>query len=58
MSNKALMGFVVSVAGVVAGLYVYNMLKDDSSKSSNGGTGTGTGTGAGAGMTPFRGRRR
>lgn len=56
MSNKALMGFVVSVAGVVAGLYVYNMLKDDSSKSSNGGTGTGTG--AGAGMTPFRGRRR
>ena len=54
MSNKALMGFVVSVAGVVAGLYVYNMLKDDSSKTSNGGTGTGGGTG----MTEFRGRRR
>lgn len=56
MSNKALMGFVVSVAGVVAGLYVYNMLKDDSSKTSNGGSGTGTG--AGTGMTDFRGRRR
>ena len=51
MSNKALMGFVVSVAGVVAGLYVYNMLKDDSSKSS-------TTPAPSGGTEMFRGRRR
>ena len=52
MNNKALMGFAISVAGVVAGLYVYKMLTEDKAN--------GSGTGTGAGTTPpmFRGRRR
>ena len=53
MNNKALMGFAISVAGVVAGLYVYKMLTED--KANGNGT-----SGTGAGTTPpmFRGRRR
>tara|TARA_R100000231_G_scaffold138172_2_gene115947 strand:- start:790 stop:957 length:168 start_codon:yes stop_codon:yes gene_type:complete len=55
MNNKALMGFAISVAGVVAGLYVYKMLTED--KANGNGNGT---SGTGAGTTPpmFRGRRR
>ena len=53
MNNKALMGFAISVAGVVAGLYVYKMLTKDETTSSSS-----TGAAASTGMTPFRGRRR
>ena len=46
MNNKALMGFAISVVGVVAGLYVYKMLTDDSEGSKKSST-----------TEMFRGRR-
>ena len=55
MNNKALMGFAISAVAVVAGLYLYDYIKDSGSSSSGGSTAASAATPAG--MTPFRGRR-
>ena len=51
MNNKALMGFAISAVAVVAGLYLYDYIKE------SGSTSTAAPAATPAGMTPFRGRR-
>lgn len=51
MKKDALMGFAVTAVAVVAGLYLFDYIKDSGSSSAAPAADP-------SGMTPFRGRRR